>query len=176
MNENKIFTLKPEFVPAKNLIINFFIGIPFSLYIGSMLAPLIFLKESNTNFNLLIVILICCIIFLVWLLIAFYNEKLNYKATEYDVYSDRIEFSEGFINSQNTTLMIKDIKEIHLKRSFFQNFYELGTVRFVTAANASAAKNSSIFATGVNFRDIKNSKVIYAEMKKLVDEQQNKVN
>lgn len=173
MDTNKIFTLKPEFIPAKNLIINFFIGIPLSLYIGFMFLPLIRLAEKNTDFIWLVTPIVS-IVFLVWLLIAFYNEKLNYKVTEYEVYGDRIEFTEGFINSQNTTLMIKDIKEIHLKRNFFQNFYELGTIRFVTAANASTARNSSIFATGVNFRDIKNSKVIYAEMKKLVDEQQNK--
>lgn len=162
MNEEKLFNLKPTFIPSKNIGINFIMALPIGLIAGT----------SALGSNMAIII--PCIIVFTWLLITFINEKFKYKATEYTVYNSRIEFTEGFINLQDTTLMIKDIKEIYLRRSFIQNFYDLGTIRFVTAANAPATKESSIYKTGINFRDIKNSKTIYTEIKRLIDELNNK--
>lgn len=162
--EEKLFSLKPEFILSKNIGINFIMAFPVGVLAGI----------TCLSWSTMAIIIISGVTCFLWLFIAFINEKFNYEATEYVVYASRIEFKEGFINLQDTTLMIKDIKEIYLRRSFIQNFYNLGTIRFVTAANAPAAKESNIYKTGINFRDIKDSVLIYNEIKKLMDEQNNK--
>ena len=54
-----------------------------------------------------------------------------------------------------------DIKEIHLDQNFIQRQAEVGTIRFVTAANNSTT------STGVCFRDITNSMAVYAKVKQI---------
>jgi len=88
-------------------------------------------------------------------------DKKNFEVTKYRIYSDRIEFEEGFINHKYTTIQLKDIKEIHLEQNFFQRKAELGSIRFVTPANNSTVN------TGIYFTDIENSKYVYAKVKEI---------
>ena len=101
---------------------------------------------------------------LLWLLLTgflMFLDRKNYQVTNYKVYNDRIEFEEGFINHKYTTIRMVDIKEIHLDQNFIQRQAEVGTIRFVTAANNSTT------STGVCFRDITNSMAVYAKVKQI---------
>ena len=101
---------------------------------------------------------------LLWLLTTgflMFMDRKNYEVTNYKIYNDRIEFEEGFINHKYTTIRMVDIKEIHLDQNFIQRKAEIGTIRFVTAANNSTT------STGVCFRDITNSMAVYAKVKQI---------
>ena len=100
------------------------------------------------------------LIFAILTALTLYITRKNYEATNYKLYRDRIEFEEGFINHKYTTIKMQDIKEIHLEQNFFQRMAQLGTIRFVTAANLGVS-------TGVCFKDIENSSLIYAKVKQI---------
>ena len=175
MKDEKLFSIKPEFVFGKNLLLNSLIWLPISIAAG-VEAAVIYVAATKGNFPSLFLYSFgpAAVIFLFLMVLGFFNEKQNAKATEYAVYDNRIELAEGFLNSQITNLLLEDVKEIHLKRSVFQKIWDLGTIRFITAANSQQALNPGIFSTGVNFRDIKNPAKIYTEMKKLVEAQRKK--
>jgi membrane protein YdbS with pleckstrin-like domain len=172
MNQEKLLSLKPEFVIKKNLLLNSLAWLPISVA-GGVEAAIIYLSYTHGQVFSPIAAYACLLVTLILLMflttLGFFDEKLNYKTTEYSVYNNRVEFSEGFLNSDITTIMLADVKEIHLKRSFVQKKCDLGTIRFVTNSNSYRPFNSNIHSTGINFRDIKNSASVYEEIKKLVE-------
>ena len=176
MNENKLFRIKPVFTLSKNLLVN----LPISLLIGLIVASqglaiygaIVKPATSNLSNTIFLYLIVLMIITILSLLFNFINEKFNYNATEYLVYSDRIEFQEGFINSQFTVLKLSNVQEIHIRKSFLQKLYGLGTIRFVTSANALFS-NSGINSTGIEFIDITNADTIYKKIKDLLDTSRN---
>jgi len=170
MNEEKLIKLKPVFILKKFflvwLVVNFMIWIPIMLIFAFMaiVDPSI---RANIPMIFPYILLIAIVFAIINLIIAFVNEKFNYKFTEYTIYNDRIEFQEGFINTNFTTLSIANIKEFHLEKTFFQRMFNLGTIRFVTAANAVSS-----YSTGIIFRDINNPDKIYNEIKNILEEKE----
>jgi len=170
MNEEKLFTLKPEFNIGKNLLINFLIWLPISAAAG-VESGIIYLTSSKGPFPYLLAfsVIPAIIVFVILMLLAFLNEKFDYKDTEYTVFKNRVEFREGFINTQITMLLLADIKEIHLKKSLLQKICGLGTIRLVTSANTSRTAVPGLHSTGINFKDIKNPNEVFTDMKKAVE-------
>lgn len=113
-----------------------------------------------TAIGIVILAIIC-----IWLIFAFICgifAKLNYNATKYDIYADRIEFIEGFINHKYTTINFYDVKEVHLTKGFIQRQFGLGSINLVTAANTG-------INTGISLNDIENSNAIYKKIRLLVE-------
>ena len=88
------------------------------LFIVLMAIPLFFMAK-----------MLYLVISLLAILITEFAIYMNYRATDYKVSEDKIEFNEGFINHQSMTVKFKDIKEIHLTQSFIQRIFKLGTIR-----------------------------------------------
>jgi len=170
MNQEKLFSLQAEFSARKNLFINSLIWLPISLAAG-VESAIIYLTFSNGQFPALVQIsvLTAIVTFLSLIVLSFFNEKLNNKATEYVVYKNRIEYRENFLDSHEIMLLLSDVKEIHLKRSFLQKKFNLGTIRFVTSANTSRTAINGLHTTGINFKDIKNSEQIFSDIKQLIE-------
>jgi len=101
--------------------------------------------------------------FLIMSLVFVWLDERNFKATTYRVYSNRVEFEEGFINHKYTVINMQDIREIHLTQNFVQRWVGLGTIRFITAANVSSERQES----GIGMRCIQNSKDIYTQIKQI---------
>jgi len=162
MNENLIMELKPKFNLIAVICSNLLVILITCLLLLSMFGPLFAISvEKNGGdavraFILSSVGIVALILFLVVL-----NTLMNYLATRYTVYNNRIDFEEGFIDHKNTTINLKDIREIHLTRSLIQRICGLGTIRFVTAANTSDS------TSGVKFNDIQNSRKVYEQVREL---------
>ena len=161
MTENVILTVKPKF----NIFVRFF-------SVNSIIAMIVAVGLMEFSANLLYSVIkdinpayFFMYIFAGILVLMALSDLMNYKATGYNVYENRIDFEEGFINHKNTTINMKDIREIHFNQNFIQRMAGLGTIKFVTAAN-----NSNI-STGVEFKDIQDSKHIYDEVKRLHENQ-----
>ena len=129
-------------------------GVPFVLLISELL------QTSALLVSILLVIVIVTLLSLLFTIMLYLNKK-NFEATTYKVYKDRVEFEEGYINHKYTSIRMEDVKEIHLLQNFIQRKAELGTIKFVTAANNSTS------STGVCFQDIKNSNAVYAKIKQI---------
>ena len=171
MNEEILLEVKPKYIwwlRALSKLCNPVTLVVFFMTLAYIGVPLLFLpdalKESYgmsyiASFSLIFIALFVFFALIINIIIFF--DKKNFEVTNYKVYNDRIEFEEGFINHKYTTIQLKDIKEIHLEQNFFQRKAELGSIRFVTAANNSTTN------TGVYFRDIENSKYVYAKVKEI---------
>ena len=161
MTENMIFKIKPEFnIFARLFSENFFIVIYLAfivmIFASEILDPII--KNINPAYFFIYT-------FVGITLLMLFLDLMNYKETCYFVYENRIDFEEGFINHKNTTINMKDIREIHFNQTFIQRLMGLGTINFITAANNSSS------CSGVKFKDIKNSKSVYDEIKRLYENQ-----
>lgn len=172
MNDGKLFSLKPEFISQKNLILNSLVWLPISVAAG-VEAAVIYVASTNGHFPALLPysIIPAASIFVLLMVLGFFNEKNKSQATDYSVYDNRIEFSDGFLNTHVIHLMLEDVKEIHLRRSVFQKKWDLGTIRFVTVANVLQPTNLAVHTAGTVFRDIKNSTQVFTEMKNLIEKQ-----
>jgi len=104
---------------------------------------------------------IVALVFLTTLIVINYLTKKNYEVTNYKVYSNQLELNEGFINHKHILIKIENIKEIHLTQNYFQRMADLGTIRFITAANDSKS------IPGTSFNDIVNPLAIYTKLKQI---------
>lgn len=166
MDKELILEAKPKYVKSLKLFywvsITCFFSI-FPILLICNFSPNIvrnFLSNQQMLVNGLIIYLIFIILITVLLL---YFEMKNYEFTSYKTYHDRIEFWEGFINHEYTTIKMEDIKEIHYSQNFFQRIFGIGTIKFITAANNSAS------STGVAFVDVENSNYIYTKIKQVYE-------
>jgi hypothetical protein len=71
-------------------------------------------------------------------LVAYVGKKLNYARTEYRFFPDRLEFEEGFFTINQKVIKFKDVKEITLRKSIFQQIYGLGSIYLATLATGSS--------------------------------------
>lgn len=100
-------------------------------------------------------------IFPVSVLLLGFLDKKNFEATSYKIYNDKIDFEEGFINHKHSSILFKDVKEIHLDQNFIQRKYNVATVRFITASNNPMGE------TSIRFQDIENAQYVYTKVKEI---------
>lgn len=154
-------TYKPKFRLFLNLL-----RYSYLIFFLLLLSPIFimgFIISKNMPTALLIesLLIFCGYIIPVWL------QKKNYDCTKYEIYPSRIEFHEGFIINKTSSILIKNIKEIHFKETFIQKLFKLGTIGVITSGSTdSISMNNS----GEAFRDIENGRRIYDKLKQLLDE------
>ena len=151
MNQDVLLQIKPKF----NFWVRFFGYNIYLAFIAAIIASGVQPIFLANELSLIMFISIDAATFIITLIIAIFFDNMNYLATSYRVYADRIEFDEGFLNHKHTSIKLKDIKEIHFNQNFVQLMAKLGTVKFITAANGGYS--SSAFDTGVSFSDIENN-------------------
>lgn len=108
-----------------------------------------------------IAIVVLFISYLVSIVILGFLDKKNFEVTSYKVYNDKIDFEEGFINHKHSSILFKDVKEIHLDQNFIQRKYNVATIRFITAANNPMGE------TSIRFQDIENVQYVYTKVKEI---------
>ena len=134
-----------------------------SAYMLSMVLLFAVIMPTFTGDNVFIAYGICYLVILYISLIVFVIlDKKNYEVTSYKVFDDKIEFEQGFINHKYTIIKLADVKEVHHEQNYFQRKVGLGTIKFVTAANATSR-------TGVAFVDIENSNEVYLKVKEIIE-------
>jgi len=118
-------------------------------------------------------------------LVAYLGKKLNYSRTEYRIFTDRLEFEEGFFSINEKVVKYRDVKEVTLHKGVFQRFYGLGTIYLATLATGTSPWGSgsgsfnpfnalgfgNVSASGVSVRDVANPDELFDQLRRLVDTQ-----
>jgi uncharacterized membrane protein YdbT with pleckstrin-like domain len=99
-------------------------------------------------------------------LLTFYAKKRTYEKTEYKIYSDRLEFAEGFWTVENKTVKFKNVTEANLRRGVIQKNYGLGTVALSTPATGFQQGRAR---SGIRISDIQNPEHVYNKILELID-------
>jgi len=109
-------------------------------------------------------------------ILGYVGKKLNYSRTECRVFSDRLEFEEGFFATSRKTLRFLDVKEVTLHKGILQRICRLGTIYLATIATGTLGTvnrfpwlglvNAS--ASGLALRDILNSDAAFERIGELI--------
>ena len=178
MNEEILLEVKPKFYILSRIAANFYKELILTLGLQGMFSMLILVFIIATNasvvinlaennqfkfiaYILLIMVSLIVIIFPISVLLFGFWDKKNFEVTSYKVYNDKIDFEEGFINHKHSSILFKDVKEIHLDQNFIQRKYNVATVRFITAANNPMGE------TSIRFQDIENAQYVYTKVKEI---------
>lgn len=170
---NKPSTLVLKTKPIFNPLIVIFRFLPFQIFatLWISIASRILADFIIGNFNLVInplnfVISTGTLTFFLFPLIIIFRSKNMYKKMEYRIYSDRIEYTEGFWIIEEKTLLFKNITETNLKIGIFQNKIDLGTVFLATPGIVRNNKYGT--QGGLHIRDIENPKAVYKKLSELM--------
>ncbi len=112
-------------------------------------------------------------------LVTYFGKKLNYARTEYKFSDDRLEFEEGFFTINEKVIKYKDVKEVTLRKGFFQRLYDLGTIYLATEATGASTRPNvfsalgfgNVSASGVGVCDIRNPDRTFERIRSMVDAQ-----
>ena len=174
-----MFTVRPVFVGWIALVHQLPLQLFFTIWCGAFFGGLfsslhLFPKNSSIPFALF-----GTAAFLLFPLVSYFGKKLNYARTEYKFSDDKLEFEEGFFNVTEKVIRFKDVKEVTLRKNFFQRMYDLGTLYLATDATGSLARTNvfnalgfgNISASGVGVCDIPNPDDTFERVRRIVDAQ-----
>jgi uncharacterized membrane protein YdbT with pleckstrin-like domain len=110
-------------------------------------------------------------------LVIYLGKKLNYARTEYNFFDDRLEFEEGFFSLNKKVIMLRDVREVTLRKGFFQRPYGLGSIYLGTPATGSWSSSNAfaalgfgnVAASGIIIRDIADPDETYTKITQVVE-------
>lgn len=163
-----LLTLEPEFVSRltylRSIPVVIFVGLFISFFTGPLFTGivgfLLSLFVGGTGYFLAGLLYVGLLVVGIPKLFH-WNAKRTYAETEYRIYDDKVEYSEGFLNVSNNTARLDRITDIHLKQGYFQQKYGLGTL--VMDMPGGGSRNS------IKISDIKESDKIYKQLQELLD-------
>ena len=169
------FSLKPVFIGWLTLLIQVPLQLFFTLWAGGFFGGLtsaLFPRNSWSSF-----IFFGGLAFFGLPLIAYIGKKLNYSRTEYKFFDDRLEFEGGFFTLNKKVIMLKDVREVTLRKGFLQRSYGLGNIYLATLATGSSTSSNAftalgfgnVSASGIVVRDIPDPDKNYQRVSELVE-------
>ena len=100
------------------------------------------------------------VILLIAIKVAF--QKTQYKKLTYDFYKTKVLFEDSFLNLAQKEVKYKYIREVTMKQSFIQRWFNIGNIILYT--NAETGMDN-----GINIKNVENVKQIYNKIKEIVD-------
>jgi uncharacterized membrane protein YdbT with pleckstrin-like domain len=169
------FSLKPVFIGWLTIVTLIPLQLFFTLWSAIFLGGLASFAFRNASSYLFTVF--GALAFFGLPLIVYVGKKLNYARTEYKFFDDRLEFEEGFFSLNKKVIMLRDVREVTLRKGFFQRPYGLGSIYLATPAtgswstsNAFAAMGfGNVAASGIIVRDIADPDENYAKITHIVE-------
>lgn len=101
---------------------------------------------------------------------------MNYRNTSYRILPDRIDVEEGFLTIQQKRLMLREVREVTLRRGVLQRLAGLGSVYVATYASGggygwrpgSMIGGASMFGSGMMFLDLPEYEAVYRALQEIV--------
>lgn len=162
----------PTFIGIANLLgilpFALFFGVWSGIFFGGFFIGFFGDKiKAITSIPLFVfpVTLAVIIFFLVFILAYFYQQR-TYFNTEYTIYPDRIEYTEGFLGAEAKTVLLKNAVGCNLVRGIIQKQFGLGSIRidmpgFVTSVNSRGR-------SGFCLADLENPEETYEILNNLI--------
>ena len=103
-------------------------------------------------------------------------EKLQYDKLDFNFYSDRMEYKDGFLNITEKELKYKFIRETTMTQNILERLFKIGTIRIFTNASSGMgaaygkANNMKMQQNGILIHCVNNVKEEYEAIKKIIDE------
>ena len=124
----------------------------FISFISFMASPTVGLGIFVISFGLLAVILgITTLI-----------NKKQYDNYSYDFYKTKVVYKDSFLNVSEKEVKYKYIREVTMRQTFIQRFFNLGNIILFTNAETG-------FGNGINIVNVKDVQDVYKSIKSVID-------
>ena len=164
-----LMTLKPVFVSKLAYLRSIPVVIFLGLFLSFFLFPLVtgilgfILSLFIGDLGYLAATFIYILSWIIGVPVLFrWLTKRNYEETEYNIYDDKVEYSEGYLNVSKNIARLNRIVDVHFKKGILQKRYGLGTI---TMDMAGGGKRNAI-----RLLDLENPEEIYEELQDLIAE------
>lgn len=88
--------------------------------------------------------------------------KKQYKNYTYDFYKTKVIYKDSFLNVSEKEVKYKYIREITMRQTFIQRYFNLGNIVLFTNAETG-------FGNGIFIKNIENVQEIYKQIKEITN-------
>lgn len=165
VEDNNIkFSLKPEFNMLYQILSAIWSGIIVLFFIGYFI----------TGIPLLIYFPIIPIGFLlIYVVMKLIFGKMQYDNLQYNFYTTKVEYVDGFLNKEQKELKYKYVREVTMSQSILERICNIGTIKVFTNASSgygSGSHNSMKGRNGLYIHCVENVQEQYKTIKQIIDE------
>lgn len=118
--------------------------------------------------------LIIIVVAVLYIVIKLVLGKMQYNDLEYNFYTTKVEYKDGFLNKEEKELKYKYIREVTMSQNIFERIFNIGTIRIFTNAssgNYGYGRNHNMKGkNGIFIHCVKNVKDEYNQVKEIIDE------
>lgn len=101
-------------------------------------------------------------------------EKIQYDNLEYNFYTTKAEYIDGFLNKEQKELKYKYIREVTMTQNILERIFRIGTIRIFTNASSGMSynnKHNKMYGkNGLAIHCIENVKEQYQKIKEIIDD------
>ncbi|MHA1398410.1 MAG: PH domain-containing protein [Candidatus Heimdallarchaeaceae archaeon] len=168
VSDEPLMVLKPTFVLWGNIggliIITLFLTLWCAGFFGMIISSIIAAVSDDFGFNFIPIIVIAILTFFGFPIFYKYTKKKAYSKTEYRIYSDRIDYYEGFFTINRKTVLFSNVTQVSMSERLYQQKHNLGTILLSTPALSSMKGYSS----GVKIKDIQSPEKVYKKLREII--------
>lgn len=88
--------------------------------------------------------------------------KKQYDSYSYDFYKTKVVYKDSFLNVSEKEVKYKYVREVTMRQTFIQRFFNLGNIILFTNAETG-------FGNGINIINVKDVQDIYKKIKSVID-------
>lgn len=108
----------------------------------------------------------------IYIAIKMLLEKKQYDDLEYNFYTTKVEYKDGFLNKEEKELKYKYVREVVMKQSVLERMCNLGTIRIYTNASNginNSGKHNTTGKNGIHIHCVKNVREQYKTIREIID-------
>lgn len=163
------FQLKPKFNFSYKIITTVWRAIVYMFFICFLFTGL-----YKLWFIYPVTLLIIVGIMLLYIVIKLIFENIQYDDLEYNFYTTKVEYKDGFLNKEEKELKYKFVREVSMHQNVLEKMFNIGTIRIFTNASSGysgdSSHNSMKGKNGIYIHCLENVKQQYQAIKKIIDE------
>ncbi len=168
--DNKIrIQLKPEFNLPYKVITTLWTAIVYMFFICFLFTSL-----YKLWFIYPVTLLITFGVMILYVVIKLILENMQYNDLEYNFYTTKVEYKDGFLNKEEKELKYKFVREVTMHQNILERMCDIGTIRIFTNASSgyrnSGIHNSMRGRNGIYIHCIEDVQQQYQAIKQIIDE------
>lgn len=138
------------------------------MVLPSVIIWLVAILISSFTFGVLnfaVGVITFCVLCFVMLVIVAIKTAINKKQYDnycYDFYRTKVIYKDSFLNLSEKEVKYKYIREVTMRQTFFQRFFNIGNIILFTNAETG-------FGNGINIVNIEDVQDVYREIKNIIE-------
>lgn len=172
VEDNKIkYQIKPKFNILYKLLSNLWKATIFMVFFTFFILD----DSDKWIFSYSSILLWTVGVILIYIILKMIFEKMQYNSLEYNFYTTKIEYKDGFLNKEEKELKYRYIREITMNQNLLERLCGIGTIRIFTNASSGVYSSQSRHngmrnANGIHIHCVENVKEQYRTIKQIIDE------